>query len=165
MKKELSMDTWTDEHISKTAELIHKAKSNRPSHVKVLDHIIPWISLLLIIIGNFAVTVALIPFLMALNQVPLYLMLILIGGAFGFFLELIIGHIQHLEKKHHHALTAVLLFIIVLINVSFIVKFSNSIVQFFPIQNIEHNPWIIASVYSLSFLAPYFFYQVIKKKD
>lgn len=165
MKKELSLERWTESDIAKAAEIIHKAKQKRPEHVKILDKTIPWLSLILIVVGNFAISVVLIPFLMVLNQLPLYLLLALIGGSLGFFLELMIGHIEHLQEKHHHIIMGIFIFIIAMANVSLIAGLSNEMLKYLPIKNQPHNPWIIAFIYSAAFVGPYMLYRVIKKKE
>src|SRR3990167_382552 len=92
---------WKNKEIINTVNIIRKAKHNKTQENLFLEKRIYWILLVIIIAANFAISVALIPILMALKGVFLYFVIITLGIIFGLLFELVIRSIEHLEKQHH----------------------------------------------------------------
>ena len=118
---------WSKKEIINTINIIRKAKHNKTQENLFLEKRIYWILLAVIIVANFAISVALIPILMTLNGALLYFIIILLGIIFGLLFELVIRSIEHLEKKHH-LLLVILIPLIALINVFVISNISNKLI-------------------------------------
>ena len=161
IKKRLEQKGWSKKDISKTVGIIEQAKANKHPKIKILDKLVFWASLAVAIIGNFIISISLIPILLALNNLPLYIVLITLGVAFGLLFELLIRTIEHLEAKHHIFL-GIMMPIIAIINVIIIVTFSNNLEKVINIQN-PHSPLLVGVIYAFAFILPYLIYQLFLK--
>ena len=161
IKKRLEQKGWSKKDISKTVRIIEQAKANKHPKIKILDKLVFWASLVVAIIGNFIISISLIPILLALNNLPLYIVLITLGVAFGLLFELLIRTIEHLEAKHHIFL-GIIIPTIAIINVIIIVAFSNNLEKIINIEN-PHSPLLVGVIYAFAFMLPYLVYQLFLK--
>ena len=152
---------WSKKEIINTVNIIRNAKHNKTQENLFIERRIYWILLVIIIAANFAISVALIPVLMALKGIFLYFVIITLGIVFGLLFEIVIRSIEHLEKQHHQLL-AILIPLIALANVFIISKISNNLTSILGIANV-HNSISIAVVYAASFVLPYIVYRFIFK--
>lgn len=159
--RRLEKKGWKKRDIITAVDIIYDAKKNKPSDITFLEKRIYWILLVAIIAANFAISVALIPVLMALKGTFLYIILIVLGVVFGLLFELVIRSIEHIEKKHH-LLLAVLIPLIALANAFVISNISNNLMATLSLANL-HNSLVVALVYSISFVLPYIVYRFVLK--
>ena len=159
--KRLEKKGWNKKEIIKTVGIIRNAKQNKTKENLFLEKRIYWILLAVIVTANFAISVALIPILMALNGMPLYFTIILLGIIFGLFFELVIRSIEHLERKHHLFL-AVLIPLTALANAFAISNTSNNLSKTLNLTNM-HNSMAIALAYASSFVLPFIVYRFVLK--
>ena len=159
IKNRLIEKGWSKRDINRTLKIIEKAKKSKHPKIKILDKLIYWISLVVVIVGNFIITIALIPELLVLKGFQLYLMVITLGISFGLLFELLIRTIE-LQAKHHIFL-GIIIPILALIN--FIIV-SNNIKKLIGIES-PQNPIIVGSVYAIAFMLPYFIYQIFLKNQ
>ena len=159
--KRLEKKGWSKKEIENAVDIIKNTKENKPKDVKSLDKRIYWILLIVIITANFAISIALIPVLIALRGTLLYSILVLLGIVFGLLFEIVIRSIEHLEKRHHIFL-AILIPLIALVNIFIISNFSNRLTKVLNLANIQ-NSMIIALVYAASFVLPYVVYRFVLK--
>lgn len=162
LKKRLKEKGWSAQDISKTIRIVKEAKEKKHPAIKFLDKLVYWAALAIAIIGNFIISIALIPSLMALKSTQLFLIIAALGISFGLLFELLIRSIEHLETKHHVFLS-ILIPLVAVINIFIITSVSNSLVKIFKISN-SHNPYIISIVYAIAFISPFIFYKLIMKK-
>ena len=161
--KRLEKRGWSKKEILEAVGKIHKAKQLKTSETRFLEKRIYWVLLVVIIAANFAISIALIPILMVLRGIFLYFVIITLGIVFGLLFELVIRSMEHLEKKHH-ALLAIFIPIIALINVFVISILSNDLAKTLDLKNL-HNPMIIALIYAVSFVLPYLVYKYLLKVE
>jgi len=161
--KRLEKRGWNKKEVSKAVGIIKNAKQDRGNGIIFLEKRIYWILLIVIIVANFAISVSLIPILIALKGMLLYIVLIITGGTFGLLFELVIRSIEHLEKKHH-VILAILLPVIALVNVFMMSRISNGLMEELSLTNL-HNSIVIALVYAAAFVVPYLVYRFILKKE
>ncbi len=161
LAKRLEKRGWEKEEIAKALGIINNAKKTKTSENLFLEKRMYWILLAIIVTANFAISIALIPILMALKGAFLYFVIVVLGIVFGLLFELVIRSIEHLKDKHHLIL-AVAIPAVALINLFVISKISNRFESAFGIKNV-HNPLIVALVYSFSFILPYIVYRHILK--
>lgn len=152
---------WSRKDIIRTVESIKNAKKNKPRDIIFIERRIFWILLIIIIASNFAVSVALLPLLVALRGALLYFAIIILGLFFGLLFELVIRSMEHLEK-HHHLFLAFLIPLAALANIFIISTVSNNLARELNLANI-HNPIMISIAYSVSFVLPYIVYRFILK--
>ena len=152
---------WASKEIEKAVNIIENAKQDKTKENSFLEKRVYWILLAVIIAGNFAISVALIPLLMALKGTFLYLVLSVLGIIFGLLFELAIRSVEHLERKHHLFL-AVLIPLIALANIFIVSNVSNNLMLELNLKNI-HDSASIGFVYAASFVLPYIIYRFILK--
>ena len=154
LKTYLKEKGWSNKDIKKTVKIIQNAKENKNPKIKVLDKLVYWISLIFILIGNFIITIALIPELIALKGPLLYIVIATLGISFGLLFELLIRTIENLNIKHH-------LFLGITIPILGIINFiilSNNMEKLVGISS-NTNPIIIGALYTITFMLPYLIYQ------
>ena len=161
--KRLEKRGWEKKEISKAVEIIQNAKKVKTVEGRFLEKRIYWILLVIIIAANFAISVALIPVLMALNGFLLYFIIAVLGIVFGLLFELVIRGIEHLQK-HHHLILAVFIPLIALINIFVITRISNNLASELSLRNFQ-NPLVMGAVYAVSFVLPYIFYRFVLKME
>ena len=151
--KRLEKRGWNKKDITKAVRIIQNAKQNKNKDTKFLDKRIYWILLVIIVVANFAISIALVPVLMTLKGFNLYFVIIILGLVFGLLFELVIRSIEHLEKKHHIFLV-IFIPLIALVNILIISKIANNLMLILSITNAQ-KPIIIALIYAASFVLPY----------
>ncbi|MBI2654486.1 hypothetical protein HYX02_06805 [Candidatus Woesearchaeota archaeon] len=161
--KRLKKRGWSKKEIEKAVEIIHNAKQLKTPGTRFLEKRIYWILFVVFIVANFAVSIALMPLLIALQGFTLYFAIIILGVVFGFLFELVIRSIEHLEKKHHMFL-AILIPAVALTNVFVISRASNNLTAMLGLRN-ANNPAVIAIVYAASFVFPYVVYRFVLRVE
>lgn len=159
--KRLKKRGWNKKEITKAVKIIKNAKQNKPTDIKFIHKRVYWILLVIIAVANFAISVALLPLLVALEGMFLYFMLIILGITFGLLFEIVIRSIEHLEKKHHIFL-AILIPVAALVNIFIVSRISNNLARMLNLATL-HNPLFIALVYAISFVMPYIIYRFVLK--
>ena len=159
--KRLEKRGWSSKEIEKAVGIIQNAKQNKNKANLFLEKRIYLVLFAIILASNFAISIALIPLLIALNGMILYFLIMVLGIIFGLLFELVIRSMEHLEKRHHITL-AFLIPITALINVFIISRLSNNLMEKLNLKNI-HTPIIIALVYAVSFVLPYIIYRFVLK--
>jgi len=159
--KRLEKRGWNKREIAKAVGIIKNAKQNKNKENLFLEKRVYFVLLAIILTANFAVSIALVPVLIALNGIFLYFMLAVLGITFGLLFELVIRSMEHLERKHHMAL-AVLIPATALVNIFLISVFSNNIGEELGLKNFNE-PVAVALVYSISFVLPYIIYRFVLK--
>lgn len=154
---------WGAKEIEKALGIIDTAKKVKTAEARFLEKRVYFILLLIIIAANFAISVALIPVLIALQGFYLYLIISILGIAFGLLFELVIRSIEHLGKRHHFAL-ALFIPAVAMINAIAISRMSNRFIQTFGINN-HHEPALVGIVYSASFVLPFLIYRFALKTE
>lgn len=152
-RERLEKKGWSDEEIEKALTIIQSAEEKKHPHIKLLDKSIYWIGLLLIIFGNIAFSIFLMPLLVTIEGLSLYIIIILLAGTFGVLMSILIKDIENLEKHHHLALLFVVP-IVGLINFGIVVNIANHD-KIATLLEVHHNPFIIGLVYLAGFLLPY----------
>lgn len=164
IKKSLSEKGWKKKDINKAVKIIEKAKANKHPKIKILDKLVIWFSFAIAIIGNFIISIGMIPFILAFNKLNLYFIVIVEGLSFGLLLELLIRSIWHFEKKHH-ILFSTIIPLIAIINFALIVTVSSNINKTLKIgySHVAQNPILVGIAYAFAFILPYLIYQFFLK--
>lgn len=163
LAKRLEKKGWKRSEIDRAVGIIQKARQNKAKENLFLEKRIYWVLLAVIATANFAIAVSIVPLLLALRGPGLYFIIAVMGAVFGFLFELAIRSIEHLEKKHHIALAA-LIPATAIISGYLITTFSNSTGLVFGLKNF-HNPLSIALTYAASFALPYIILRFVLKKE
>ena len=119
-----------------------------------MSKIVYWLALLVTIIGNLVISAALIPFLIALKDVQIYLIIIILAIAFGLLFDLLLRDIEHLDFRHH-IIAVIFIPGMAILNLFIITELSNRLIEILKVVNVEHDPIRISLIYATVFMIPY----------
>lgn len=147
----LESQGWTQEEIAKTMDIM--GSRQKPAHVLLLDSLIYWIVLIVALLGNFIISVVLIPFLITLKGWALYSVITIIAVAFGAFFDLLIKDIERINRKKV-ILGGIFLPIVALITVWIMTTIANRVETVIG-TGVTQQPLLVAAVYVVAFILPY----------
>ncbi|MBI4142194.1 hypothetical protein HY484_04670 [Candidatus Woesearchaeota archaeon] len=154
LKEKLSSKGWNKREIEKTITILQQAHKKKTNWTLFLDELLIWISILIAIIGNFVLSVILVPFLIIMKGTMLYLTIMIMGTAFGIIFTLLLRAIEKIELQKH-IMTGIVIPVIGLINMYIIARLSNQLIIQLQLKTTEHNPALVSMVYIFAFLVPY----------
>jgi len=156
LKKLLVKKGWSSRDVEKTIRVLGRAHEKKSQKIILLDKLVLWVGLLLVILGNFIVSVVLVPFLLILSGIWLYVSLLFIAASFGFVVNVVAMYIEKIEREHV-LIMGVLMPAIALITVYIITFLANRLEVLLQLGTPLHNPTMIALVYTVGFMMPYMF--------
>ncbi len=162
--EDLRKKGWPDEDAEKTSRILSEAHAKKSSTILVIDKIAYWTGLLLAILGNFIISMLLIPFLILMKSFYLYISLIFLGIVFGWVFSIIIKDIEAI-KAGQHIIAWIFIPSVAIINVYMMTNFSNHIARLMEIQTGIHAASMVSVVYVISFMFPYTLARVVKKQS
>ncbi len=145
---------WQPHQITRAISLIQSSQSVKSDSVRLLDSFIYWGVLLAAILGNFVLSITIIPILLVFTDIALLISVGLIALAFGLVLDFILREIEHLQSSH---LVIPELFIpaIALINIYIITNLGNAVSALLKLPT-QHNPLLVSMMYVCGFIIPHF---------
>ncbi len=149
-KTELVQKGWDEGELLKAEQILDRATQ----HDIFFSKIVFWSALVVIVFANLLVSLLLIPFLIALNSAVLYGIVAVLALTIGFLYNFLITDIGLLEKKHHRTAGVIIPFI-AMANVVIMVLVSNKFIESLKLNNPPQNPWLVAIVFGIAFIAPY----------
>ena len=123
------------------------------SKIQNMDDLLYWIILILSILGNFIVSIVLVPFLVAIQGWPLYLSVFGIAATFGYLFSFILRELEHLHPRQK-IIANLLIPAIALINVTIITLLSNKLILLLGLRTEFHHPLMISGTYVLGYVVP-----------
>lgn len=127
-----------------------------------LNSILYWMILIISIIGNFIVSIVLVPFLLVLQGFALYLTLFTIGLSFGWYFTFLIRSIEKI-KTGPRIIASVFIPAIALINIIIIVLMSNKLILLLDLRTGFHSPIFVGAAYVFAYVLPGTLMQIFKK--
>jgi hypothetical protein len=144
---------WSPDLAAKTERILRTAEKAKSAGMRFVDSSLYWLLLIIAIIGNFIVSVVLVPFLIALKGWPLYLSLLLISVSFGGMFSFILHNLEQLKSKQH-IIASVFIPCLALINVAIFAMLSNKLIILMKLGTPPHNPLLIGAVYVFGYVLP-----------
>lgn len=155
LRERLKDKGWENRYIEKTIEIVNNADEKRLDITKKIDKIIYFIAILIAIVGNFIISIILIPFLITItNKIALGVIIFAISLSFGYLFNFILKDIKELDTQNH-IIAGLFIPCLGVINIFVITNVSNHFVNILNIQN-PHNPIVVGFIYLASFITPYF---------
>lgn len=152
-KIELLKKGWSTSEIDKASKIIEDAENKKHVGIKFLDKSIFWALLFLLIIINIVCTIVIVPFLFAIRNYSIDIIIAFLGFIFGVLFTVLIADIEKLEKSHHW--TLVIVFVLSgVVNFGLLMNFINDFSQKSKLP-LVHNAYIIGTIYITAFLIPY----------
>jgi len=162
ISKNLKDKGWSKDEIDRVSKILDESHDKKSSTILVLDKVAYWSGLLLAIIGNFIISMLLIPFLILLKSFYLYIALVFLGITFGWVFSLLIKDIEAI-KSGQHIIAWIFIPAIAVINVYLMTNFSNHIAVLMEIASGIHAASLVSVVYVTSFMFPYAVSKVFKE--
>ena len=149
-KEELLAKGWQQQEVEKAEQILEHDEK----HDVFFSKMVFWSALVVIIFANIIVSLVLIPFLVTLDNVFLYAIIVVLAATVGFLFNFLITDIEHLEKKHN-IWAGILVPILALANVIIMVLVSNRLIDSLNIKLKHHNPLLISITFAVAFILPY----------
>jgi len=156
LKETVAQKPWSPEEKARVLGIIERGREKKPGKIKMLDEITYWVFLLLAVVGNFILSVVLVPFMLILSGFYLFAILFIIAFAFGILLTALLKEIQKIETKQH-IIPIVFIIAIALINVYIITVFTNKLEVLLQLSTPAHSPVLISATYVAAFVIPYLY--------
>lgn len=138
--------------IDHLARVIVRAEENKEKRVKRVEGLAYGALLLVALVGSILLSFTFIPFIILLSNVHLYIVLILLGAAFGVMFS---SAIKNLEVQlHHHTLILFLVPLVAFVSFFIITTMANATAAAYALRT-AHSPAIVGILYITSFLLPY----------
>lgn len=118
--------------------------------------------LFLAILGNFILSVVMVPVLIALRGVFLYVCIFIIAMSFGALFSFLLHGIEY-ARPRQHLLASILIPALALINVAIFANLTNKLIILLHLAEPGHNPWFVATVYVAGYVLPEAMTHLIKK--
>jgi hypothetical protein len=134
-----------------------------PYWASVSDALVYWVVLFVAILGNFILSVVLVPFLLVLRGLGLYFSLFFIGASFGAMFWFILQSIERAQKKR--IIWEIFIPALALINVGIFAVLSNDLIVLLELSTPPHNPMIVGAAYTFGYVLPSALWKVVRKKD
>ena len=168
MKKEtirsLKRKGWSEDEVNKAEKIIQARKIQDKSRTSVYtNRILYWTVIFVIIIGNFMISLMLVPFLLVFNKLAMDVLVVVVGFAFGALFNLLILDIEQVSKRHH-LIAAIIIPVLALINISVMTTIANALNEVLRTSTIRESPITVSVLYVVAFMLPYLWSVFVKKK-
>jgi hypothetical protein len=144
---------WSPDLAVKTEDILRRAEQRKPAWIRGLDSALYWVLLFIAIVGNFILSVVLVPFLLILKGILLYFSLFFIGASFGWMFSFILHNIEKLQKEQH-IIASIFIPALALINVGIFAVLSNKLIILLKLTTPPHNPMLVGAAYVLGYVLP-----------
>ena len=155
---------WAQDEIDRVAKIIQEAPEKKSPRLIFLDKTVYWTGLVLAIIGNFVVSVVLIPFLILMRSFYLYLALMFMGVLFGWIFSILLIDIESIQTGQK-VMAWVFIPAIGVINIYVMTNLSNFIATLMEIESGIHVASMVSIVYVAAFMFPYSITKLLKKQS
>lgn len=156
---------WGRAEVRRAADILAHAEALKSPSMKFLEQAAFWTALLIAIIGNFVISVVLVPFLLLLHGVGLYATVFIVGITFGLLFNVLIRYIENLGQGQH-IIAGAFIPALALINIYIITRLSNSLEILLQLTTPPHSPAAVSVTYVAAFVLPYLYQHLehVRKK-
>lgn len=167
LEEKIKKKKWTRQEIDKAIRILRSAEYKKTPLIKFFDTIVYWTALLIAIIGNFIVSVVLVPLLLVLKGPALYFTLFFVGASFGTLIYTVIRIVESIDPKRN-LIAGLFIVALAVINIYIITGLTNKLELLMGIPTNIQEPILVSIVYAIGYLIPYLFFlikeQTIQRK-
>ena len=145
----------------KVGEIYAAGEAKKSPFIRFLDAIIYWVIIVVTILGNFVLSLIMVPVLVVFTSGSLVAATAVLALAFGILMHVIAIEVEHLQKTHF-VIFEILIPVLALINIYIITRLSNRLTELMEIQ-VSHSPVLVSVVYVIAFTAPHLVARLRKK--
>lgn len=150
----LAQKGWSRAELNNAVDIMAHAEESKSASMHFVEKLAFWVTLLVAIIGNFIISVIMVPFLLLLSGVGLYFTIFIIGVTFGILFNVIIHYIEDLGEGQH-IIAGAFIPALALINIYLITHFSNKLEVLLLLQTPAHSPLTVSVTYVIAFVLPF----------
>jgi hypothetical protein len=162
--KQLKKKGWSGKDIKKADEIIKARLCNDKSRTVLFSNkVVFWAVIFLMILGNFILSMAIVPFLLVINKLTLDILIIIIGLAFGALFDTVVVDMRTVDRKHQ-LIAGLVIPIVALINISLMTQAANSLNNLLRFSAIRQDPYTISILYVIAFILPFLWSIFVTKK-
>lgn len=155
---------WTSEEITKASNIIDQRKIHDKSKTFVFSqHAVYWGLVFVIFLGNFLISLSLIPFLLVLDTISLDIIIVVLGFGFGSLFTLVLLDLKTVARGHI-IVASLLIPLLALVNFYMMVTIANAINNVLNLGGTPDHPIRIAVIYLVAFVIPYLYAIFVKKR-
>jgi len=156
---------WSHEDIEDTIRILQRGEDNRSTHSRFFSHLNYYLLLLIIVFGNVAVALAIVPFFLIANDAITILVLIVLGGLLGLFTDTLTFQLEKVGIRYYILVSTVFPFIIGAL-LFFATRMSNRLAVLLDMPAGVHSPLIMTLAYVIPFLIPFYYHlhQLVRAK-
>lgn len=155
---------WSHEEMEKAQKIIDKRITHDKSRSMSLSNkVVFWSVVFVIILGNFIISMLLIPFLIILEKLALDIFVIILGFAFGTLFNLVLTDIRYVDRKYH-LIAGVAIPVLAVFNLSLMTQAANALNNVLGLTAGRANPVTISILYTIAFITPYLWSLLVTKK-
>ncbi|MEM4264055.1 MAG: hypothetical protein QW666_04160 [Candidatus Woesearchaeota archaeon] len=156
LKESIITKPWPVSVKKRTINIIDRAKERKTGTILFIDEFVYFFLLFTGVLGNFFISVTLVPLMLIMSGFYLYASLFLIGLAFGALINGLLKELQKIEEKRH-IIPSLLLGAVALINIYIMTRLANILEAKLELLTPTHSPLLVSIVYVAAFLIPYFY--------
>ena len=150
----LAGKSWSKADLRKTEDILSHAEAEKSPGMRFLEQSAFWTALVIAIVGNFIISVVLVPFLLLLHGIGLYFTILIIGITFGTLFNVLIHYIEDLNEGQH-IIAGAFIPALALINMFIIAHFSNDLEILLQLKTPAHSAVGVSVTYVFAFVVPY----------
>ncbi|MBD3361918.1 hypothetical protein GF358_03955 [Candidatus Woesearchaeota archaeon] len=158
LEEKIKKKRWTKSEINQTLNILRSAEKQKTPLIKFFDTIVYGVALLIAIIGNFIVSVVIVPILIALTGFPLYFTLFFVGISFGALLYTVIKMVEAINPKKN-LIAGLIIASLALINIYMITNLTNKLELQMGLTKF-HDPILVSIAYAGGYILPYIFFLI-----
>lgn len=164
IEQRLAERGWSKDEINKAASILHGSEDKGQIYFsKQMNPVVYWLTLIISIVANMVVSVVLIPFMLAVQSATtLYSIIALLALSFGFFFNLLLTDIEHVDPRHH-VIAGIFIPALAVINIFIVINVTTVLDKVFFGAQFKQNALIIALIYVVAFIAPYLITMMINR--
>jgi hypothetical protein len=148
---ELKKKNWSEQEIQQAIRILQQARLKQNPALQKAGKTVYWLFLLVAIIGNFLISISLIPMMLLFSTFALYSIIIIIAFVFGVVFHLILKDIPSKYFPRGFIIT-----LVAIINIALIAQSMYSFAAENNIFFVSHSPMIAGAVYAVMFTIPFF---------
>ncbi len=154
---------WDKPEVEKAVRILKEAETEKTKAIKNLDKSIYWIVIIVVILGNIAASVMLIPVLLVLKSYTLYAIIALLGVCFGLLFDILVRDMENMANTRK-VIAIFYVPILAIINLYIITVITNSLEITLRLNNDQHSLLLVGFTYAISFILPYLHYNFVKNR-
>ncbi len=154
----LTQKGWTERELQHAESVLDRTAR----HDVHFSKIVFWSAILVIVFANIIVSIALVMFLIVLENWVLYSLIIIMALLVGILYNFLITNIGHLEQKHH-ILASILIPSLSLLNIIGMVILANKFITSLKIEK-AHDPLFIGFLFAAAFIVPYLISRITEQQ-